>query len=77
MQAPSFHPNRAAPASAAAPLAGSGTYAVLNAADHEALVPSLVDLAISGGAANDAPVGLKAAGVGATVLSCDHRAALT
>jgi predicted nucleic acid-binding protein len=52
-------------------------YVVLSADGYERLLPRLVELGISGGAAYDALVGLTAFNTGATLVSCDHRAAMT
>jgi predicted nucleic acid-binding protein len=52
-------------------------YVVLDAGGYRALVPRLVELGISGGAAYDALVAATAVAAGATLVSCDQRAART
>ena len=44
---------------------------------YRALIPRLVELGISGGAAYDALVAATARAAGATLVSCDRRAART
>lgn len=52
-------------------------YLTLSAAGHRALVPRFVELGIRGGAAYDALIAATAAQSGATLVSCDRRAAAT
>jgi predicted nucleic acid-binding protein len=52
-------------------------YVVLDADGYARLLPRLVELGMSSGAAYDALVGLTAHSAGATLVSADHRAALT
>jgi predicted nucleic acid-binding protein len=52
-------------------------YAALDADEYRVLIPRLVGLGISGGAAYDALVAATAGAVGATLVSCDRRAAQT
>jgi predicted nucleic acid-binding protein len=52
-------------------------YLTLDAGGHRALVPRLVELGITGGAAYDALIAATAAHAGATLVSCDLRAATT
>jgi len=52
-------------------------YLTLNAARHRDLVPRFVDLGIAGGATYDALISATAAHAGATLVSCDRRAANT
>lgn len=53
------------------------SYVVLPAEDYRALIPRLVELGIAGGAAYDALVAASARAAGATLVSCDRRAAQT
>jgi len=52
-------------------------YLSLTPADHRALIATLADLGITGGATYDALISVTAAKAGATLLSCDLRAART
>lgn len=52
-------------------------YLTLDAAGHRALVPRFVALGIAGGATYDALISATAAHAGATLVSCDGRAATT
>ena len=52
-------------------------FVTLEAEDYRALIPRLVELGISGGAAYDAVVAATAAAARATLISCDVRAAAT
>jgi predicted nucleic acid-binding protein len=52
-------------------------YLVLRAAEQRALTARLVELGIDGGSVYDALVALTAASAGATLVSCDRRAATT
>ena len=50
-------------------------YVMLDAKGYRALIPRLVELGISGGAVYDALVAATAVAAGATLVSCDRRAA--
>lgn len=52
-------------------------FVTLEAEDYRALMPRLVELGITGGAAYDAVVAATAAAAHATLISCDVRAAAT
>lgn len=52
-------------------------YLTLTPSDHRALIGTLVGLGITGGAIYDALISVTAANAGATLLSCDLRAATT
>jgi predicted nucleic acid-binding protein len=52
-------------------------YLVLSPGKYRNLIPRLVELGISGGAAYDALIGLTALAAGAELVSCDTRAADT
>jgi predicted nucleic acid-binding protein len=52
-------------------------YASLDAADYRALVPRLVEIGISGGAAYDALIAATARAADDILVSCDRRAAQT
>lgn len=52
-------------------------YLVLPESAHRDLVPTLVDLGISGGATYDALIAVTAVQAGARLVSCDRRATLT
>jgi predicted nucleic acid-binding protein len=52
-------------------------YLSLTSADHRALIPTLTDLGITGGATYDALISITAAKAGATLVSCDLRALRT
>jgi predicted nucleic acid-binding protein len=52
-------------------------YLVMRAAAQRGLTARLLELGIVGGAVYDAVVALTAAGAGATLVSCDRRAATT
>jgi predicted nucleic acid-binding protein len=52
-------------------------YLALDGDEYRALIPRLVELGISGGAAYDALVAATARVAGATLVSCDQRAAQT
>jgi predicted nucleic acid-binding protein len=52
-------------------------YVALNGDDYRALIPRLVELGISGGAAYDALVAATARAAGDTLVSCDRRAVHT
>jgi predicted nucleic acid-binding protein len=49
----------------------------LDAEGYRALIPRLVELGIGGGASYDALVAATARAAGATLVSCDRRAAAT
>ena len=55
----------------------SDPYVGLDGENYRALIQRLVELGISGGAAYDALVAATARAAGATLLSCDRRAAQT
>jgi predicted nucleic acid-binding protein len=52
-------------------------YVALDAEQYRALIPHLVELGIDGGAVYDALVAATATATGATLVSCDRRAAQT
>jgi len=52
-------------------------YLSLTPAEHRALIPTLTDLGITGGATYDALICITAAKAGATLVSCDMRALRT
>jgi len=52
-------------------------YLTLDAAGHHALIPRFVELGIIGGATYDALISATAARAGASLVSCDRRAATT
>ena len=52
-------------------------YLILGASAYRSLIPRLVDLEVSGGSTYDALVGTTASAFGATLVSCDRRAATT
>jgi predicted nucleic acid-binding protein len=55
----------------------SEPYITLDEAGYRALLPRLGEMGISGGAAYDALIAVTAAAAGASVISCDRRAAAT